>query len=349
MKSVILILACVMVATAAFANQSQSTDDFIISGQVFDELGNPAPGVRVCAHPDDYAQVRQVLCSYSKPGGDFAIAHLRPVGYRILTENDAAGYFPQFPFFKYPASVIPRVVLTDTRRTATIVVSLPPKNGQLVGKAIDATTRRPVDNLKFLLCQVASPQTCWMTHAKNAEGTFRIFAAHVPFTMRVEAEGYEPWFGANGADINESISIPSAAKVEILLTLRRTASSVHRALDETEKQAGVNLPAPEQTSPPDRAELDYFPRKTTLEWKPVDGAAFYRVEIDYCNGLVKPRTKCVDPRPHYRDKNAPRDIVGLSFEFDFVGAQPGRWRVWAVDEKGQEGFKSPWRIFFYLQ
>ena len=32
----------------------------------------------------------------------------------------------------------------------------------------------------------------------------------------------------------------------------------------------------------------------------------------------------------------------------FVGAQPGRWRVWAVDKEGREGFKSPWRLFVYL-
>jgi len=36
-------------------------------------------------------------------------------------------------------------------------------------------------------------------------------------------------------------------------------------------------------------------------------------------------------------------------EFSFVGAQPGRWRVWAVDKEGREGFKSPWRRYVYNQ
>jgi hypothetical protein len=42
-------------------------------------------------------------------------------------------------------------------------------------------------------------------------------------------------------------------------------------------------------------------------------------------------------------------LNSTSYEFGFAGAQPGRWRVWAVDKDGREGFKSPWRTFVYLQ
>ena len=104
-----------------------------------------------------------------------------------------------------------------------------------------------------------------------------------------------------------------------------------------------------QTGPDNEVELNYYPRKTKLEWQPVDGASSYRVEIDYCDGRVKGRRSCVDPQPHYVEGGASNAIRATSFEFNFVGAQPGRWRVWAIDEKNQEGFKSPWRIFYYLQ
>lgn len=30
---------------------------------------------------------------------------------------------------------------------------------------------------------------------------------------------------------------------------------------------------------------------------------------------------------------------------DFVGEQPGRWRVYAVDARGDAGLPSPWRYF----
>lgn len=42
-------------------------------------------------------------------------------------------------------------------------------------------------------------------------------------------------------------------------------------------------------------------------------------------------------------------IVSTTYEFEFVGAQRGRWRVWALDKEGREGFKSAWRSFVYLQ
>jgi len=34
-----------------------------------------------------------------------------------------------------------------------------------------------------------------------------------------------------------------------------------------------------------------------------------------------------------------------TYTFNFVGAQPGRWRVWAVNGSGMPGSKSGWREF----
>lgn len=42
-------------------------------------------------------------------------------------------------------------------------------------------------------------------------------------------------------------------------------------------------------------------------------------------------------------------VASPGYKFDFVGAQPGRWRVWAVDNEGREGEKSPWRTFTYTK
>jgi hypothetical protein len=30
-----------------------------------------------------------------------------------------------------------------------------------------------------------------------------------------------------------------------------------------------------------------------------------------------------------------------------MGAQPGRWRVWAMDKDRRPGVKSPWRRFIH--
>ena len=118
---------------------------------------------------------------------------------------------------------------------------------------------------------------------------------------------------------------------------------------ETEKLLGVNLTAPVQLSPANDIVFDHYPRTTKLEWSPVEGAVSYSIEVDYCEGM---RTKqgCVNPQPLKIRNNPPTSgMVSTTYEFQFVGAQPGRWRVWALDKQGREGFKSPWRGFVYLR
>ena len=43
------------------------------------------------------------------------------------------------------------------------------------------------------------------------------------------------------------------------------------------------------------------------------------------------------------------NLSEATYTFNFVGAQPGCWRVWAVDEQGHEGPKSPWWEFVYTK
>ena len=67
----------------------------------------------------------------------------------------------------------------------------------------------------------------------------------------------------------------------------------------------------------------------------VPGAASYRFEWTHESAGA-----WSDPSPGITVK----DPVA---NFQFVGAQPGQWRVWAVDASGQEGAKSEWREFRY--
>ncbi len=101
------------------------------------------------------------------------------------------------------------------------------------------------------------------------------------------------------------------------------------------------LGAPQLLSPPDGAVFNAFPRTTTVTWSPVPGAAAYVVEWDY----------------QYRSVWASEDnhalgtmrVTSPAATFGFVGAQPGRWRVHAVDATGAAGPKSEWRLFRYTQ
>lgn len=92
-------------------------------------------------------------------------------------------------------------------------------------------------------------------------------------------------------------------------------------------------------SPADGAVFDIFPRTTTYVWQAVPGATSYRIQIQFCQAA------CTDAN------SAPwktQTVTGTSFTNDFVGAQPGRWRVTAVFPTG-DGATSDWRQFRYTR
>jgi hypothetical protein len=105
----------------------------------------------------------------------------------------------------------------------------------------------------------------------------------------------------------------------------------------TETQAG--LPAPNLVAPIDGTIFNNYPRTTTLEWAAVPGASKYIVEIEACN---RNKAECFTLKPL-------REAKSTTYSFNFVGSQPGRWRVWAIDANGQAGVKSDWWSFTYTR
>jgi len=101
-----------------------------------------------------------------------------------------------------------------------------------------------------------------------------------------------------------------------------------------------SLPAPQLLSPPNGAEFDIVPRLTTARWSPVTGALTYLLETDYMDGTA------------WHAASLPRGFAysvpgRTEFTFSFVGAQRGRWRVWALGSDGRAGNPSEWREFQY--
>jgi hypothetical protein len=343
----------VVLAFLAVSSRGQTPVEYKITGKVFDESNQGVERVRVCAipAPDDYLKLSQVECALSDSQGNFLIRTGRPSHFRIIAEKSAAGYqSPQYQFYRNPAlPPPPEVTLNQTVTTADVLVPLGARNGHLIGKVVDATTGYAVEYARFSMCQASNPRVCSGPISKNSDGVFKVAAPHVPFTLRIVAEGYEEWWGPNGSGKNHAMSVPSGTQIELQCALQRKPEFANRPMTEAEKQPLVNLPAPVLLSPADRVEFRSYPRHTKLEWQPVEGAAYYLVEIDVCDGRDRALRECVNPGPFSTTSNlGPVKVEGPTYEFDFVGAQPGRWRIWAVDVKGQEGFKSPWRIIFYL-
>lgn len=105
------------------------------------------------------------------------------------------------------------------------------------------------------------------------------------------------------------------------------------------------LAAPVLLSPKCGSVFSIFPRTTHLQWEAVPGATSYTVEIDCFDCCVDGKW-CTDVG---RTWLVVPNIRTLSYTFDFVGAQPGRWRVWAAGGGRLEGFKSGWCEFRYTK
>jgi len=345
------LILCVAVAVLSLLPAHAT---YVIDGQVQDSTGKPACGVRVCALAEDFDASKPnvpIPCSFSDPEGKFAITVDKPSRYKLVYDDSAHGHYATFqPFFRPPAATLPEVVVGENNVQASIILSMLPKNGLLVGKSVDTKTGLPVESVEFLMCHAANPEICWRTDAKLADGTFSVPTPHVPFTLRIKAAGFDDWIGPNGEAKETPINVAPETKAELSVFLKRAEAAEGKSISDTEKVAGVNLAAPNQLFPGSRTTFDHYPRRTTLQWSLVEGAASYSVEVDYCEGGRRDKTICVNPQRLKMTNNPPTSgIVGNSYEFSFVGAQPGRWRVWAVDKDGREGFKSEWRIFIYLR
>lgn len=104
------------------------------------------------------------------------------------------------------------------------------------------------------------------------------------------------------------------------------------------------LGAPTQLSPASGSVFDTFPRAVTFAWQPLSQAASYNFYLEAC---LSGDTSCVGPTTSYpvvRGLTAPTYSIS-----NFVGAQPGRWRVSATNASGVEGQASPWWTFRFTR
>jgi hypothetical protein len=346
----LLALTLMLVTSVPGVPRVQDAQSYAISGEVRGSDGKPAAGVMISVQQGGLSPTEPrplIRPGLSDANGHFMVKVERPGKYRVAYRDEEHGYMPQFtPFFTDPNNPPTVVDLTETTPQAHVNISMS-KNGVLKGQAIDGQTQLPIENLKFVLCLTDRTVPCWTTSRKSADGKFALPTPFAPFILMVSSENYESWGGLNGNDPTGPISVAPGTDLELKPIMKRRPEAANRALSEAEKRPGINLPAPQLLSPADNQVFSIYPRATLLEWKPLEGAVSYAVEIDVCQARTRPQ--CGDPQPLFLPGNAPtRNLTTTSYQFNFVGAQPGRWRVWAVDKDGRDGFKSEWRIFVYL-
>ena len=89
--------------------------------------------------------------------------------------------------------------------------------------------------------------------------------------------------------------------------------------------------------------FNHFRRFTTLVWRPVTSATSYDVEVDFGNGCAAGSAVCDVWTPQLTQTTS-----NLRLLFEFVGAQPGRWRVVARNAAGAVISTSEFVYFRYV-
>jgi hypothetical protein len=303
--------------------------------------------------------VRDKICTESDSEGKFIINVSQAGKYQVLGEKRSDGYMPPYiPFYRDRRNPILEVIVSDENRNVSVSVAVGPKSGLITGKVIDEATDTPVQDFVVWISQAQTADAHTHEVIKGSQsGKFRLFAPPVPFKLRIVSEGYEDWVMGGGVLISSagarkapgSLLVRTGSTADFAVYLKRKDQA---SVEPTGAREENRVPAPVQLSPQDNEVFDYFPRKTKLSWKPVAGAVSYGVEVESCwNRSLAARARlpddeeCINPSP-YDEKLG---ISELTYEFFFKGAQPGRWRVWAIARDNRRGYKSPWRRFIYLK
>ncbi|HEY3037745.1 MAG TPA: carboxypeptidase regulatory-like domain-containing protein [Pyrinomonadaceae bacterium] len=341
------------------ATLAQSPSPYTVTGELRNDTGQLLSGAKVCAIPTNgkIVRVRDRVCADTDTQGKFVIDLNEAGSYQVIAEKRSEGYNPVYiPYFRDPKVAINEIAINDQNRNPSLSITIGPKSGLISGKVVDEATDKPVQNFTVWVWQARDHSARYHEVAKGVHsGRFKLFAPPVPFQLRVTAEGYEDWVMGGGV----LTSLAGSRKGPGTLLVRSDGNAEFAVylksknpISVVDQRDATRLPAPVQLSPKDNEVFDYFPRKTRLTWNLVAGALAYGVEVEACwkpspvqQSRLPDDNECINPSPY----DGKFRLTETNYEVFFKGAQPGRWRVWAVDSNHHPGVKSPWRRFVYLK
>jgi Carboxypeptidase regulatory-like domain len=338
LKQTIVILSLLLLSVSVFAQSNTPTQNpLVINGQVVDENGRPVAQAQVEARPNSLTGA--LPRAFTDDEGKFSILVRTAGPFRLTASKLSDLYAPTASPFYYPAKeLLPEVIVDYGRPTPFTTVHLGPRAGKINFGVVDNVTGQPIQQVIIRACRAESPKYCRRQVFTNPMGMFQMLVPSVLVVLQVSAEGYKDWVQA---EVDEPAKWLVASNSTTVVNVRVIPMTADEKFSLSE--AG-RLPAPQPLSPSSGAIFDNYPRLTRLEWSVVPGAATYTVEIDYCD-FCEDR-QCF--RPLEGTWLPPTSgLKDTSYEFNFIGAQPGRWRVWATDEQGRAGRKSEWSTFFY--
>lgn len=324
----LLAAAALLLAAAGRGPAQEPAATHHIKGQVLSAQGSPVAEARVCARPLSPLRGR-LPCEFSDAAGNFSIPVPPNETYFITAGKEADGYPDSgSPFYRVPFVNLPEVIVSDGQAPPEVTFHLGYPAARIHGHITDAETGQAVADTRVRLCRLETPRYCFTLDPRAPDGRYRVLAPPAPLTLSVSAPGYEDWAGEG------PLRLAPGSEREVNVALRKS------------QPGAAALPAPKQTAPADGTVFNHYPRTTLLEWAPVPGAASYTVEVEFFN--VCGPVACPETSPHQINGDPPQSgLEATKYEFNFIGAQRGRWRVRAVGADGRAGAASPWATFVY--
>lgn len=193
-KTVLLIL--ILINSPVLTAFAQSQPVYLIRGTVQDDSGHYMSGVSVCAFPENLRPSKGVLCARTDATGRFIIRLEEAGKYEIIPAKESEGYISQrLVFYRPPQNSVREIYLDEANADVFISINMGQKNGFLTGKAIDALTNLPIDNIELTMCHADNPLVDDQTTTNNRlkAGDKAFFATYIK-DGQVFVDFVEPYF-----------------------------------------------------------------------------------------------------------------------------------------------------------
>lgn len=184
--------------------------------------GLPISGANIYAVRPDHSSGKIPFTDTDDRGG-FLITDLISGTYSVYCAKEEDGYpITSSTFHTVGASNVPQVTVRGDQPTPEIAIQLGPKAARLIGRIVDATTNKLVENARITLRRVDNPDNFYVTNPNQLQekGTFKVLVPSAPFTVEVSAPGYDVWRYKNSDSKEDALQLAPGATKQLIIALR---------------------------------------------------------------------------------------------------------------------------------
>lgn len=217
-QSTVLLLFSLMALEAS----AQPPGDLngVIAGRVINEAGEYVAGAKVRAEPAG-AEHRGGFVRYVETDkeGNFELEHLAWGLYYVFAMKEADGYADTY-WSIYDDGVLTQCEVAARAPKATILVTIGPKAGLIVGSIANSVTGAPIQNGSIRIWRWDNA-TAFMD-ASTAPEYRKLVPANIAVGLKIYAPGFEAWYHASDATPGEPgpLLLKPGAKLRIDIKLR---------------------------------------------------------------------------------------------------------------------------------